>query len=58
MYLRLDQNVLQTSKELYVHRSTVFYRLERIQKLIGVDLENGKERLKLLISIYMLEREL
>lgn len=58
VYLRLDQNVLQTSKELYVHRSTVFYRLERIQKLIGVDLENGKERLKLLISIYMLEREL
>ena len=58
VYLRLDQNVLQTSKELYVHRSTVFYRLERIQKLIGADLGNAKERLKLLISYYMMERTL
>lgn len=58
VYLRLDQNVLQTSKELFVHRSTVFYRLERIQKLIGTDLGNPKERLKLLLSYYMLERNL
>lgn len=58
VYLKLDQNVLQTSKELFVHRSTVFYRLERIQKLTGMDLGNAGERLKLLISYYMLERAL
>lgn len=58
VYLSLDQNVLQTSKELYVHRSTVFYRLDRIQKLTGVNLQDARERLKLLISFYMLEKNL
>lgn len=49
-YLRLERNLLQTSKTLFVHRSTLSYRIERIQKITGVDLDDEKERLKLLLS--------
>ena len=53
VYLLNEKNVLQTSRSLYIHRSTLFYRLQKIQKIIGVDLEDPKERLKLLLSYYM-----
>ncbi len=55
VFLRRERNVLQTSKELFIHRSTLAYRLERIQKITGINLDDPKERLSLLISYYMLE---
>ncbi len=55
IFLELERNVLQTAKTLFVHRSTLFYRLERIRKIAGLDLENPKERLTLLISFQILE---
>lgn len=57
IYLELERNVLQTAKSLFIHRSTLFYRLERIGKIAGIDLENAKERLILRISFYILEQE-
>ncbi len=53
VYLRLEKNVLRTAKELFIHRSTLAYRLDRIQKVINVNLDNPRERLKLEISFYM-----
>ena len=53
VYLKLEKNVLRTSKELFIHRSTLSYRLDRIQKVINVDLDDPKERLKLEISYFM-----
>lgn len=53
-YLLHDRNVLQTSKELYIHRSTLSYRLEKIHRLISINLDDPKERIKLLLSYYML----
>ena len=53
IYLMREQNVLQTAKELFIHRSTLAYRLKKIQKLINADFDNPEERLKLLISFYM-----
>ena len=47
--------MLRTANELFIHRSTLTYRLERIQKLIGVDLNKPEERLKLLVSYYIVE---
>ncbi|MCI8730086.1 MAG: hypothetical protein HFH57_02865 [Lachnospiraceae bacterium] len=55
VFLRLERNFLQTSTKLFIHRSTLSYRLKRIQKITGVDLDNPSERLRLLISFYMLE---
>lgn len=56
VYLDLERNVLQTAKTLFIHRSTLFYRLERIRKIADIDFENAKERLVLQISFYILEQ--
>ncbi len=56
VYLELERNVLQTAKALFIHRSTLFYRLERIRKIAGIDFENAKERLVLHLSFYILEQ--
>lgn len=53
VYLKLERNVVQTSKALFIHRSTLFYRLDRIQKLAGVDYESEQERLYLLLSYHL-----
>lgn len=55
VYLNLERNVLQTAKTLFIHRSTLFYRLERIQKLTKLNLDDPKQRLCLLLSFAMLE---
>jgi carbohydrate diacid regulator len=31
-------NVSETSRQLYVHRNTLVYRLDKVQKLTGLDL--------------------
>ena len=31
-------NVSETSRQLYIHRNTLVYRLEKIKKLTGLDL--------------------
>lgn len=57
VFLEMERNVLQTSKILYIHRSTLSYRLERISKITGVNLEDPKERLILQLSFYFMELE-
>lgn len=54
VYLTLERNALQTANALFIHRSTLFYRLERIQKLTKLNLDNPKERLVLLMSFSMM----
>jgi carbohydrate diacid regulator len=37
-FLRCSLNVSETSRQLFVHRNTLVYRLEKIYKLTGLDL--------------------
>ena len=39
-FARCDLNVSKASKELYVHRNTMNYKLERFYSLTGLDLRN------------------
>lgn len=41
----------QTARELFIHRNTLMYRLERIQKLTAIDFENEEERAYLYLTI-------
>ncbi len=50
VYLRQERNLLQTAKQLFIHRSTLSYRIERIRAITGVNLDQEKERLRLLLS--------
>jgi DNA-binding PucR family transcriptional regulator len=44
-------NISAAAAELHVHRTTLHYRLERIDALIGVDIRNGVSHADLLMAI-------
>ena len=49
-YLLCERNVVATAKALFIHRNSMIYRLQRIQQLLDVDLEDPNMRLYLLLS--------
>ncbi|MBE6015301.1 MAG: hypothetical protein E7241_08085 [Lachnospiraceae bacterium] len=56
VYLRNERNAVHTAKELFIHRSTLFYRLDRIKELTNIDLDDPATRLYINISYRILER--
>lgn len=50
-YFRCNGNVMQTARELYIHRNTLLYRLERIRELGEFDLDDAETRLKLQLAL-------
>ena len=57
VYLYNHQNAVRTARDLYIHRSTLFYRLDRLKNLMNVNLDNARERLYLEISYLLLDGE-
>lgn len=55
VYLHNHLNVMQSARELFIHRSTFLYRLERICKILDSDLSDYEELLHLMISFYLLK---
>jgi hypothetical protein len=54
VYLKNERRTIQTAKELFIHRSTLFYRLERIGQILKVNLDDPDVRLYLSICICLL----
>lgn len=52
-YLMRGGNVVQTAAELRVHRQTVYYRLQRIEQITGLDLAAGDQRLTLHLGLIL-----
>jgi DNA-binding PucR family transcriptional regulator len=48
-FLEADGNVAGTAQRLFTHRHTVYYRLERVRELTGLDVSSsdGREKLSL-----------
>jgi hypothetical protein len=46
-FLDCAGDVQRTARELHVHRTTLYYRLERAEKISGLSLRNGRDRLLL-----------
>ena len=38
MFFRKDLNLSDTARQLYIHRNTLVYRLDKVQRLTGLDL--------------------
>lgn len=47
MYLRCKMNYSLTAKQMYIHINTVRKRIEQINDLLGIDLDDPISRLKL-----------
>lgn len=50
IYLRNERNRVITAEKLYVHKNTLVYRLEKIQKKFHLQLDDPYEREYLLLS--------
>ena len=56
-YLLKERDIPQTSQALIIHRTTLLYRLKKIQSLIRINLEDPWQRLYLTLSLWILENE-
>ena len=54
-YLENNRNANDTSSQLNIHRSTFFYRFNKIQSLLDISLENNNNLFKLELSFKILD---
>ncbi|WP_026486059.1 PucR family transcriptional regulator [Caldanaerobius polysaccharolyticus] len=50
-FLRENGNMVKTAGELFIHRSTLNYRLQRIQDILKIDLSDGDNRFNLKVAL-------
>ncbi|MGW4771803.1 PucR family transcriptional regulator [Nocardia sp. NPDC004278] len=50
-YLDVGGDRTATADALYIHRSTLYYRVSQIEKLTGIDLADGRHRLALHLAV-------
>lgn len=51
VFLDLNCNITDTAKELFIHRNTVKYRIEKCKEILGPDILDPENTLKLRISL-------
>ena len=50
-YLELAGSARATAEALHLHRTSLYYRLQRVELLAGTDLKDGTERLALHLAL-------
>lgn len=50
VFLEQNGSIKHTADKLYIHRSTLLYRLEKIKEIIGMDIHNAEIRFNLLLT--------
>lgn len=55
LYIKNHLNAVQTAKQLYIHRSTFLYRMEKIKEIVNLDLEDYDTLLYLMMTLRMME---
>ena len=53
-FLGNQMNIIETARELFIHRSTMIYRLGRIKELTGIDWKDEELVFYLILSLKML----
>ena len=57
MYYNCKFNAAEAAKQLFIHRTTMFYRLNKIQEIADIDHDNPESRLHLMLSFALLREE-
>lgn len=52
-YLKCQGNITQTAKELFIHRNTMFYRLEQIKEIMHIDFDNQDDMYRIQTGFYI-----
>jgi purine catabolism regulator len=55
-YFSAGGNASEAADRLFLHRNSMLYRLERIQKLTGLDLKDDKVALALQLGLLAIQR--
>jgi DNA-binding PucR family transcriptional regulator len=56
VYFATGGNASEAADRLFLHRNSMLYRLERIQKLTGLDLRDDRVALALQLGLLAIER--
>lgn len=56
-YLLRERDIPRTAEALIIHRTTLLYRLKKIRGILHTDLEDPWQRLYLILSLWILEKE-
>lgn len=54
-YIENDRNLLRTAELLHIHRTTLFYRLNKIKEELDADLDDPAVRLRIWLSFILLK---
>ena len=57
MYLLCERDIPKTSQALIIHRTTLLYRLKKMETLVTLDLDDPDQRLYLLLSLWIMDRQ-
>lgn len=49
-----DLNISETARQLYIHRNTLVYRLERFQKIVGLDVRKFEDAMTFKLAMMVL----
>ncbi|GEM_PF-55464 len=50
-YFQLNRNLRATSKVLYIHVNTALYRLEKVETLLGIDMDDLDDQFKIQLAL-------
>ena len=50
VFLKQERRLMDAARALFIHRNTLIYRIERIQKLTGLNLDDPDVRMRILLS--------
>ena len=53
LYLKHNDSIQAVSEEMFTHRNTVIYRMNKIRELLGTNLEETEERIPYQIAYYI-----
>ena len=56
-YLECGCNLIRTAERLFLHKNTLLYRLNHIKGILRCDLSDADDRLLLMLSFKLLERD-
>lgn len=48
-------SISRTAAAMHLHRTSLYYRLDQITRITGLDLDNGRDRLTLHLGLYLLD---
>lgn len=52
-YIMEERSIQRTAEALHIHKNTLLYRIRRMQELFPMDLSDGEERMRLLLSFML-----